>query len=176
MRRFNPSSIRSGVPSGRQHGHSNGRNRTSRGTSDLRPTGARYLFGRGAPSHTCLGTFSRVKPCAPLLPRASDASCSWLDVVWSCVDTRCRVADRGASAAGGDAGDRILGFGSLDNFGRYLTAFRKGLNEAGFVEGRNVANSPCSMIALRAGAGKPPHPSPLTTKELLRRWQTEQTQ
>ena len=136
LRRFNPSSIRSDVPSGRQDGHSNGRNRTSRGTSDLRPTGARYLFGRGAPSHTCLGTFSRVKPCAPLLPRASDASCSWLDVVWSCVDTRCRVADRGASAAGGDAGDRILGFGSLDNFGRYLTAFRKGLNEAGFVEGR----------------------------------------
>jgi hypothetical protein len=44
------------------------------------------------------------------------------------------VADRGASAAGGDAGDRILGFGSLDNFGPYLTAFRKGLNEAGFVE------------------------------------------
>ena len=62
------------------------------------------------------------------------------------------MADRGASAAGGDAGDRILGFGSLDNFGPYLTAFRKGLNEAGSVEGQNVANSPCSMIA-RAGAG-----------------------
>ena len=85
------------------------------------------------------------------------------------------MADRGASAAGGDAGDRILGFGSLDNFGPYLTAFRKGLNEAGSVEGQNVANSPCSMIA-RAGAGKPPHPSPLTAKELLRHWQAEQTQ
>jgi hypothetical protein len=52
---------------------------------------------------------------------------------------------------------------------------RKGLNEAGFVEGQNVANSPCSMIA-QAVARKPPHTSPLTAKELLRHWQTEQTQ
>jgi len=33
----------------------------------------------------------------------------------------------------------FLGFGSLENFGPYLTAFRKGLNEGGFVEGQNVA-------------------------------------
>jgi hypothetical protein len=33
----------------------------------------------------------------------------------------------------------FLGFGSLDNFGPFLAAFRKGLNEAGFVEGQNVA-------------------------------------
>src|SRR5262249_43769366 len=30
-----------------KHGHSNGRNKPSRGTSDRRPTGARNLFGRG---------------------------------------------------------------------------------------------------------------------------------
>ena len=33
----------------------------------------------------------------------------------------------------------FLGVGSLDNYGLYLAAFRKGLNEAGFVEGQNVA-------------------------------------
>jgi putative ABC transport system substrate-binding protein len=33
----------------------------------------------------------------------------------------------------------FLGFGSLENFGPYLTAFRKGLNEGGFVEGQNVS-------------------------------------
>src|ERR1700751_5455963 len=33
----------------------------------------------------------------------------------------------------------FLGVGSLDNFGLYLAAFRKGLNEAGLVEGQNVA-------------------------------------
>jgi putative ABC transport system substrate-binding protein len=33
----------------------------------------------------------------------------------------------------------FLGFGSLETFGPYLTAFRKGLNEGGFVEGQNVS-------------------------------------
>src|SRR5215813_4413637 len=33
----------------------------------------------------------------------------------------------------------FLGVGSLDNYGLYLAAFRKGLNEAGLVEGQNVA-------------------------------------
>src|SRR5215472_12934920 len=33
----------------------------------------------------------------------------------------------------------FLGVGSFDNYGLYLAAFRKGLNEAGFVEGQNVA-------------------------------------
>jgi hypothetical protein len=32
----------------------------------------------------------------------------------------------------------FLGVGSLDNYGLYLAAFRKGLNEAGCVEGQNV--------------------------------------
>jgi putative tryptophan/tyrosine transport system substrate-binding protein len=32
-----------------------------------------------------------------------------------------------------------FGVGSLENFGPYLTAFKKGLNEGGFVEGQNVA-------------------------------------
>jgi putative tryptophan/tyrosine transport system substrate-binding protein len=33
----------------------------------------------------------------------------------------------------------FLGYGSLDTFVLYLAAFRKGLNETGFVEGQNVA-------------------------------------
>ena len=33
----------------------------------------------------------------------------------------------------------FLGFGALDTFVLYLAAFRKGLNEIGFVEGQNVA-------------------------------------
>src|SRR5262245_52686268 len=32
----------------------------------------------------------------------------------------------------------FLGFGSFDTFALYLAAFRKGLNETGFVEGQNV--------------------------------------
>ena len=32
----------------------------------------------------------------------------------------------------------FLGFGSFDTFALYLAAFRKGLNEIGFVEGQNV--------------------------------------
>jgi putative tryptophan/tyrosine transport system substrate-binding protein len=34
----------------------------------------------------------------------------------------------------------FLGFGALDTFVLYLAAFRKGLNEIGFVEGQNVAS------------------------------------
>ena len=33
----------------------------------------------------------------------------------------------------------FLGAGSVDTWVLYLTAFRKGLNETGFVEGQNVA-------------------------------------
>src|SRR5438309_8901140 len=33
----------------------------------------------------------------------------------------------------------FLGVGSLENYVLYLAAFRKGLNETGFVEGQNVA-------------------------------------
>ena len=33
----------------------------------------------------------------------------------------------------------FLGFGSFENFGPYLAAFKKGLNEGGFVEGQSVA-------------------------------------
>jgi hypothetical protein len=32
----------------------------------------------------------------------------------------------------------FLGFGSFDTFPLYLVAFRKGLNELGFIEGQNV--------------------------------------
>jgi putative tryptophan/tyrosine transport system substrate-binding protein len=45
-------------------------------------------------------------------------------------------------AARGQAAMPVIGFlgvGSLDNSGLYLAAFRKGLNEAGLVEGQNVA-------------------------------------
>ena len=33
----------------------------------------------------------------------------------------------------------FLGAGSVDTWGLYVAAFRKGLNETGFVEGQNVA-------------------------------------
>ena len=47
------------------------------------------------------------------------------------------VAARGARAAAGDAGDRApQEYGGV---ARYVTAFREGLGEAGFVEGQNVA-------------------------------------
>jgi putative ABC transport system substrate-binding protein len=35
----------------------------------------------------------------------------------------------------------FLGLGSLENYVLYLAAFRKALNEAGFIEGRNVRSN-----------------------------------
>ena len=48
------------------------------------------------------------------------------------------MAARGACATTGHAGDWILGSSSPDRFARPLSAFRQGLNETGYVEGRNV--------------------------------------
>jgi putative tryptophan/tyrosine transport system substrate-binding protein len=47
------------------------------------------------------------------------------------------LAARGQQAAMPVVG--FLGYGSLDTFVLYLAAFRKGLNETGFIEGQNVA-------------------------------------
>jgi putative tryptophan/tyrosine transport system substrate-binding protein len=48
------------------------------------------------------------------------------------------VAARGARAAGGDAGVGFLRT-TLTDVPHYVTAFRQGLKEAGFIEGQNVA-------------------------------------
>jgi putative tryptophan/tyrosine transport system substrate-binding protein len=48
------------------------------------------------------------------------------------------VAARGAGAAGGDAGDRLLSSSTPESDALRVTAFRRGLSETGYVEGRNV--------------------------------------
>ena len=50
-----------------------------------------------------------------------------------------RLAARGARAAAGDAGDRLSPRASAERCRPIVAAFRKGLKEAGYVEGRNVA-------------------------------------
>ena len=49
------------------------------------------------------------------------------------------MAAGGASAAGGDAGGRFLGAGSYNEYAVRLGASRRGLHEAGYAEGENVA-------------------------------------
>ena len=49
------------------------------------------------------------------------------------------VAARGAGAAAGDAGDRVLETRSPDMIADRLRAFRQGLKDTGYVEGENVA-------------------------------------
>ena len=49
------------------------------------------------------------------------------------------MAARGAGAAAGDAGDRISQRTPAAGFAYIVDAFRQGLNDAGFVEGKNVA-------------------------------------
>ena len=50
-----------------------------------------------------------------------------------------RVHARGARAAAGNAGDRILSTLSPDTMADQLRAFRQGLKDTGYVEGENVA-------------------------------------
>jgi putative tryptophan/tyrosine transport system substrate-binding protein len=49
------------------------------------------------------------------------------------------MAARVARAAGGDAGDRVLGSRSPDSDAYLVAAFLKGLSEAGYAGGQNVA-------------------------------------
>jgi len=45
----------------------------------------------------------------------------------------------GAPAAAGSAGDRVLNHGAPEAYAHFVVAFRKGLSEAGYVDGQNVA-------------------------------------
>ena len=48
------------------------------------------------------------------------------------------MAAFGAGAAGGDAGRRLRSGRSIESSSRFGAAFRKALNEAGYLEGQNV--------------------------------------
>ena len=48
------------------------------------------------------------------------------------------MAARGARAADGDAGDRVFKHGSPKSDTFRLTGLRRGLNQTGYVEGRNL--------------------------------------
>jgi hypothetical protein len=71
------------------------------------------------------------------------------------------VAARSARAAVGDAGD--VRSTTAAGVAHFEAALRQGLNEAGFVEGQNVAVWPYLMIA-RACANKPLSTSDLSGK------------
>jgi hypothetical protein len=49
------------------------------------------------------------------------------------------VAARGAGVADGDAGDRVFAQWSLSGWASMVAAFREGLNDVGYAEGRNMA-------------------------------------
>jgi putative tryptophan/tyrosine transport system substrate-binding protein len=49
------------------------------------------------------------------------------------------VAARGAGAAGGNAGGRVAQWRVARRVRAYVAAFRQGLQQAGYVEGQNVA-------------------------------------
>jgi putative tryptophan/tyrosine transport system substrate-binding protein len=75
---------------------------------------------------------------------------------------RGRVAARGARAAGGDAGDRLLGSASSLRSRDLVAAFQRGLQTSGYNEGQNV------HIEYRWAEGKQEQ-MPALTADLVRR-------
>jgi hypothetical protein len=68
----------------------------------------------------------------------------------------------------GNAGDRVSQLQSSESDVAMLVAFRRGLNEAGYVEGRNLASArrfrPISGASIRSVISVPPFPSEVALK------------
>ena len=80
-----------------------------------------------------------VGPSTPSGGRESDDNFHRTPHVHHAPRRRGGVAARGARAAAGDAGHWASGVTAAQTYAAQLAAFRRGLNEAGFIEGRDVA-------------------------------------
>ena len=82
---------------------------------------------------------SAVPRCAILSVESTEGTCSEPALAHHAARRgSSRVAARGARAAAGDAGHRVLGWHCPDVYADRLRAFRQGLKEAGYVDGQNV--------------------------------------